>query len=247
MAIIRALAALLLSSLLASAQANPPAHPRWALHWYSGKGDFWIDHPSCHPLQHFLAEPKSFDYGDDLFGKQPAIISDSVESQPIGAVKGFAIYDVVHKIDEGELFMKMILVERRAGEFCEIFQQDFSPGEVVVKPPYILDADSEPILATQDSVTGTGGSVIEDYWTFDKDGPIPLNLSIIAQTTRNLLPDGLSINKGYFNIGTLLYEVDISKKDDANCCPSGGRITIKFTLKDHQLVVISQEHTPSMK
>jgi len=164
---------MLICAAVASALAVP-AHSRWALHSYSGKRDSYIEQPSCHPLKYFLSDPKRFDYGDDLFGKSPADLKDKVASQHIGKIADFTIHEVIHNINHGDLVMKMILVERKAGEFCEIFQQQYDAVIVIAEPAYLVNVNSETILATSDRVTGNGAFLVEEYWTFDKDGPIPL-------------------------------------------------------------------------
>ncbi len=88
--------------------------------------------------------------------KQPADLKDKVESQPIGRIAEFTVYEVVHNINDGDLVMKMILVKRKAGEFCEIFQQQYDAVSVTVEPAYLVNVNSETILATSDRVTGNG-------------------------------------------------------------------------------------------
>ncbi|MFZ3264152.1 MAG: hypothetical protein WA172_09130 [Terriglobales bacterium] len=223
-----------------------PSHPRWALHSYSGKRDFYVDQPNCHPLTYFSIDPKRFDYGEDLLVKQPADLKDKVESQPIGRIAEFTVYEVVHNINDGDLVMKMILVKRKAGEFCEIFQQQYDAVSVTVEPAYLVNVDSETILATSDRVTGNGAFLIEEYWAFDKDGPIPLDASAkISEITLKLLPQGRTIMNGSaFNIETLSYSSPVWQAGDAHCCPSGGSVRIQFALKDHMLTVTSQSFDP---
>ncbi len=216
------------------------------MHSYSGKGDSYIDQPSCHPLKYFSSDPKRFDYGDDLLVKQPADLRDKVESQRIGKFAEFTVYEVVHNINDGGLVMKMILVERKAGEFCEIFQQQYDAVSVIVEPAYFVNVNSETILATSDRVTGTGAFLIEEYWAFDKNGPIPLDASAkISEITQKLLPQGRTIlNGSAFNIETLSYSSPVWQAGDAHCCPSGGSVHLQFALKNHKLTATSQVFNP---
>ncbi|MGA2978167.1 MAG: hypothetical protein ABSD76_01125 [Terriglobales bacterium] len=232
--------------IFAAAASAVTSHPRWALHSYSGKRDFYIDQSSCHPLKYFSSDPKRFDYGEDLLVKQPADLKDKVESQRVGRIAGYTVYEIVHNINDGDLVIKMILVERKDGEFCEIFQQQFDAVNVIVEPPYFVNVNSETTLATSDRVTGTGAFLIEEYWTFDKDGPIPLDASAkINEITQRLLPPGRTIMNGSaFNIETLRYSTPVWQAGDAHCCPSGGSVRIQFALKDHRLTVTSQSLDP---
>lgn len=204
-------------------QLGSSKYPRWALHWYGGKGDFWVDQPSCHPLDYFEGEPKQFDYDRDLFGTQSSDIKDVVGNRSIGEINGFKIDEVAHTIGDG-LVLKMVLVQRAPGEFCEIFQQEYGTAIVVASPAYIRNVSSQAVLATHDQVTGSGGYWLEEYWTFDKDGPIPLDLGVVDETVRNLMGPEDRTDRGYqFDIQTLSV--------------SYGNIFVQFTLMDHQLVV----------
>ena len=118
----------------------------------------------------------------------------------------------------------MILVQRTSGEYCEIFQQEYDALTIEAKPAYIQTVGSQTVLGTHDRVTGSGGYWLEEYWTFDKDGPIPLDLRIIDETVSKLmLPEDRS-DRGYqFEIQTL--------------SAHAGEIFVQFALVDHQLVV----------
>lgn len=231
--------------------SHPPretaAHPRWALHWSSGKGNFWIDQPDCHPLEYFSKAPKRFDYGQDLFAVSPADIKDRAEETHIGEAQGFAIHQVMHTIHmEGwDLFIKMVLVERKKGEFCEIYNAEYDSRMASIDPAYIVNLDSQEVLATHDRVAGTGNSYVEEYWTFDKQGPEPLDRSVIGETLKKLLPEGDQVLKGGgFDIEKLCYAMPVWRGGDANCCPSAGKVQIKFALEDHRLVVVKQKYNP---
>jgi len=240
-----------LTFALSSYAQGPPSppqtatHPVWALHWSSGKGNFWTDQPDCHPLQYFSTNPKRFDYGQDLFGRSPTDIKDKVEEKRIGEVQGFSIHQILHTIPiEGwNLFIKMILVERRPGEFCEIYNAEYDAVMGSIDPAYIVEINSEKVLVTHDLVSGTGNFYVEEYWTFDNQGPIPLDQGIIDETLKKLLPKEKSVWKGGgFDIGKMCYAQSVWQDGDGNCCPSAGKVQIKFALENHQLVVVQQKY-----
>src|SRR5262249_40987952 len=150
-----------------------------------------------HSLQYFSDNWKQFDYDASDLGPYPADITDSARSRLVGNINGFTIYEVVHETSgsksNGEFvptLIKMILVEHRPDEFCEIFnEEDFAGRDLVdVGPAYIVDVDSVKFLATHDQINGSCGCYNEAYWSFDKDGPIFLDLSGIEPTARRLLP-----------------------------------------------------------
>jgi hypothetical protein len=243
----RAIGILAVVCTLVNSSLAVEAHPRWAVFTSSGKGERYIDQPNCHPLEYFAGDPKNFDYDNDLMNKQSSDIKDSVESMRIGELNGHSIHQVIHNINKGEVVMKMILVERKPGEMCEIYYQQFDAQIVIVEPAYVVNVSSEPVLATDDSVSGTGHFIEEQYWTFDKDGPIALNVrERIKEITTDLLPDGLEVeNGGGFEIQALSYTMPVWKPDDAHCCPSGGTVHIQFALKDHHLVVVDRKFGPN--
>jgi hypothetical protein len=211
------------------AHAQTSSHPRWALHWYGGKGDSWIDQPSCHPLDYFKIEPKRFDYDSDLFQIQSADMKDDVQIHSVGKLDAFTVDEILHTI--GDLAIKMILVQRTPGEFCEIFQQEEGTGIVRPTPAFIVNVSSQSVLATDDPVSGTGGYWLEAYWTFDKNGPIPLDLKIVSATVDDLMtPDDRRDRAYAFDIEGLSVR-------------AYGHIFIQFALVEHQLKVVCQTGT----
>jgi hypothetical protein len=262
---VTALVILLLVCTVATAQTG--TDHRWALHWYGGKGDSYIYQPVCGPLQTFTGNPKRFDYDNDLFG-QPREIKDDVESKRIGEISGFTVYNVIHSVDTGgePLIMKMIVVQRKRGEFCNIFQQEYQSAAVIATSAYIIEPSdrvgyvSEPLLATTDTVSGSGGFEIQEFWTFDKDGPNPLDLSPFAKAVEDALPSGYSIpGVRYFTRGPDAYgrkflgNVEALSFDSPACTnwegnhPAGpcGSVHIEFDVKDHKLVVTRHDFYPA--
>jgi hypothetical protein len=50
------------------------------------------------------------------------------------------------------------------------------------------------------------------------------------------LPAGITINKGlYPNFSKMTLESELWKKDDPNCCPSGGKIEAQLSIQDDEL------------
>jgi hypothetical protein len=237
----RQLPVLILAFALPALAQGPSHHPRWAVHVNNGL-DFYIDQPSCHPLEYFLHDPQRFDYGSDLAGITVQPIEDAVQSKAIGDVAGYTIRQIIHDINHGEIVMKMILVESKGGEVCEIFHEQYPADAAAVKPAYLVTSGSERILATTDPLRGNDGEAVEDYWTFDEEGPIELDvIDQIMEIEHKLLPSDLRIRKGGgFDVRTLTYSMVAWKGEDANCCPTGGRIEINFALRDHRLVAVSQ-------
>jgi hypothetical protein len=235
-----------LSSAPAVSSQNPPDHPRWAALVISFTQSRYIDEPICNSLEYFSfsGAPQRFDYDHELALRKIAIIKDNVDSQALGVAEGFAIRQVTHTINENQLTIKMILVERKAGEFCEIYHQQFAPDFISAEPAFLVHFGAETILASTDPWNGNTGTRQEIYWTFDKDGPLLLDVDhVIDEILKKVRPEGLIIrNGGGFDVRTLTYSQLLWKPRDPHCCPTGGSIEIKFALKDHQLVFVSQSY-----
>jgi len=209
--------------------------------------------PDCHPLPYF-SDPqnlKNLNFSGALIGPDaPGLTYEKfARSLRVGQIGGFAIYEVIFRINEEYSFemqpyatMKMILVERKRGEFCDVYNEQGPARTVKADAPVaIVATGSEPILAA-------GGS-FRQYWTFDKDGPMPLDLRIIDDTARTLLPPGESLAAGPahdgFDIATLSFSAAVSQAGDAPCCPTGGTVSISFALKNHQLSVVAKNVDPA--
>lgn len=212
---------------------------------------------NCHALPYFqdAKNLKEFDYGGDLLADSPEDNFDKVDLHRRGEISGFAIYDVIHRIgrekpsvadEQSSRALKMVLVERKAGEFCEIYHEQGDAVTLTVDSSDIVDVGSEKLLATHDRLSGTGNFYNEAYWAFDKDGPIALDLSVIDETVGNLTPSGMDVRKGGgFEIRSLTYKASVYKEKDPNCCPSGGTIYITFALKNQKLVVVEKRFEPA--
>ena len=214
---------------------------------------------NCYALTYFrdAKNLKEFDYGGDLLADLPEGNTDKVSSSRLGEISGFTIYDVIHRIgkekpsvadEQSSRALKMILVERKAGEFCEIYHEQGEAIMLTVDSSDIVDVGPEKILATHDLLSGTGNFYNEAYWAFDKNGPIRLDLSLVDETVGNLMPSGMDVKKGGgFAIRSLTYEASVYKEKDPNCCPSGGTVYITFALKNHKLVVIEKRFEPAKR
>jgi hypothetical protein len=233
-----------LACLVAAPAIAAADHPRWAVRVSSDGHAYFLDEPNCHPLAYFVNDTSRLNYHHIIVKIQRGQTKDEASSRDIGEVDRRKIIQVSHKIDDGELFLKMIVAERATGELCEIYHQEWLGDGFYneVLPVDFVKVDSQTVLVTADPVSGNGNWFDEHYWTFDKDGPIDLCVSEkIREIEKQLLPKDASVMKGGgFDLRALAYSTPVWKETDGGCCPSGGMIEIKFALKDHQLVVLSQ-------
>jgi hypothetical protein len=200
------------------------------------------DKSECHPQQYFSENWKQFDYVAGQLSAYPGDAKDSVRSRRIGAVNGFEIDEVIHEISAGDNapypppVIKMIVVEKMPGNFCEIFNEENSRENA--GPSYLVDVDSTTILATHDQISGTCGCYNEAYWSFDNQGPILLHVDAY-EIAQKLLGPGAFLDKGpQFDIQTLSFGPRPWRS--ANGASSDGYVLLKFALRDHQLVLVSQ-------
>jgi hypothetical protein len=237
--------ALALSLFSAPAISSPkaPDHPRWAVYVAATIESKYIDEPICNSLEFFssTSDPQRFDYDHELAVSKVAIVKDKVDSRAVGTAAGFGIRQITHTINDNVLAIKMILVERKAGEFCEIYHQQFSTDFISPQPAFLVHDGAETVLASTGPWSGNSGQRQDIYWTFDKEGPRDLDVDgVVQEALKQFRPNGFIIlNQGGFDIRTLTYEEPLWKPRDPHCCPTGGSLEIKFALKDQQLVAVS--------
>jgi hypothetical protein len=249
--------ALVAASILTAGTSAPIDHPRWAVRVSYDGVNRLLDQPNCHALAYFLSDTAQLNYHHGVIHIQPGKTKDEAAHQTIGEVAGWKILQVTHKIDDGALYLRLLLVERHAGEFCEIYHQEYigvpdEPADLYgvydkVLPAYLVNVGSETVLGVNDPVSGNGNWSDEHYWSFDRDGPIDLSISEKIRDIENrLLPKGYGVMKGGgFNIEELSYSSPVWGPKDAVCCASSGTIQIQFALKNHRLTVVSQSFSPN--
>jgi hypothetical protein len=101
---------------------------------------------------------RDFDYSHGLWAPDPEDIRDDVSSARRGVIQGFAIYDGVRNIDNGEKLisgekfaypptdLKMPVVGQKTWEFCEIYRGRGFSQDLNVSPSCLAAVDSEPGL-----------------------------------------------------------------------------------------------------
>ena len=238
-----------LAALLFAAAAwgqAPSAYPEWGLVVSEyGEGVFQRPAPPCQPLAYYsqrasvLEFPRSYARG--------ALLKAPFQTQvlEIGVVDGRAIYDVAHLFSPN-IVVKMIVVEQSPGCFRKIYHAQNQVGEVSLARSFLVQHDGRDLLCTRSRVSGTGAFFLESYWVFRPSGPVQIELEgPLSEVKKRLLSPGTGVWKGYgFNVQRLCYAAPVWNDGDANCCPTAGRVLIRFQLKDEQLVPVSEEYDP---
>jgi hypothetical protein len=197
----------------------------------------------CAALQEFLTNPQALDYNSRI----KSYSDDAVSSKRVGKAAGFTIFDVFHAFDrepggKSRLYIKLIVVERSTGQFCEIFDE-VSSGTSFSRPSYLVKVGSQTVLASEDPVDGNCGCNSSGYWTFGEHGPVFLDVqSLVDAATKAVVPAGLASSHGEgFNIRKLTYAYGFSGSEPDS---DGGVLNMSFAIKDHQLTVTKQTFDP---
>jgi len=236
---------------LLAASAEPSI---WQRHVQSGKGSSF-DTPGPHPLAYFIRDPflrdDGYDFCSDCTPAGKALVHThhrfTTEVRKVGTLQGFAIYDVFYRFDDhissGEIDWKSILVQVSPGQFREIYH--LQPTAAKIEPSFLMTAGSAEILATRDLIPGTGNNYYEDYFRFSPAGAARIDIESISRFLSSILPSGSGVWKGGgLDMSSLSYHMPVWKEGDANCCPSGGTVDLKFRLDGARLIVTQQHFNP---
>ena len=246
---------IILSLASIAAVLTPPAP--WQRMVVSGKG-VTFDTPVAHSLSYFTRNPFLRDDGDDFCGAcTPQEIAAArsqhkfkTELKKVGDLGGYAIYDLFYFFDDhigtGQVDWKSILVSVSPGQYREIYH--LQPPSAQITPSHLLKAGTEEILATRNLIPGTGNQYDEAYWWFGPDGPERIDIESIADVLAAVLPTGFGVWKGGgLDIKTLTFRNWVWKPGDANCCPTGGAVTLRFRLDRGRLVAIQERYEATAK
>ena len=106
----------------------------WNVLVYGGKGERH-GAPVCHSLAYFSKSPLPLDFDSDFVGVHEADLITHAEVTLLGAIDGQRVYEIkqtVSRKDEQKLIatvpptMKILLVERRTDEFCDIYENQYA-------------------------------------------------------------------------------------------------------------------------
>jgi hypothetical protein len=191
------------------------AHPQWAVRVSYDGANHVLDEPSCHALPYFQKDTAELIHHHVMVHVYPGKTKDETASLAIGVVDGWKVLQVTHNISDGTLYLRLLLVERKPGEFCEIYHQEYMGGDSEnpydvyreVLPAYLVKTGTETLIAVRDPVNGNGNEFDENYWSFDKSGPIDLCVyEAIREITKTLLPENWAIVIGDgFKVESLTY------------------------------------------
>ncbi len=193
----------------AFAQDHSRVYDPWSIQSWGGRP--WNSHfpPSCHELGYFSGVPLRFALGGDISNWPAGSFTHTTDSVFAGTLQGHRVFQVVQDVRTNpekappyaqEIRMKRILLERKRGEFCMIFQEQGTVGAggtiSRMDSLELTTIDGDPVLETHDPVNGNGGATLDGVWTFDNGVLVSLMPSLdqtIAAALKNILPAGCGL------------------------------------------------------
>jgi len=122
---------------------------------------------------------------------------------------------------------------------------------VLFAPSRIVNVANRAVLVSRHRIDGTGNFYFEDYFIFDRQQNLPVNLAVGRATAAELskvLPPRRSVWKGGgFDVSSLHCASGVWKDGDANRSPSGGRVNIQFGIRGNTVVVLNTRYDPSFR
>src|SRR5205085_1907838 len=114
----------------------------------------------------------------------------------VGRIQGFSIFDLAFFFPDGEERrvgpdLKAILVQTRQNEYHEIYVIERNETWGEIRPSRIESAGRIQLLVTRYYDGGNKGAFGEDYFIFDRTGPIRLDPEPVFKAATGVLPKGI--------------------------------------------------------
>lgn len=137
--------------------------------------------------------------------------------------------------------IKVITIEIAPSRFGLLYVSSTEPTAMSYARSELIQAQEHTILITRSRQTGTGSHYDEASWVWSErfNHPIKLKLKQAHSTVLGeLLPPNHGIWKGgRFDIKTLSYQTHTWRDGDANCCPTGGKLSATYAIENDSLVI----------
>ena len=230
-----------------------PAAAEWQRHVYTPKGETF-DAPPPHPLSYFTQYPSLRDEDHDFCylcspEKSLAVAKqrrDRAEVKLVGRVRDFEVYDVFYFFDEkAEPDWKSILVKIQPDQYREIWHYQRSEGRIW--PSYLVRVGNETLLGLQDDCYKQ--DIIQEYYWFGKDGPVPIDLSLIWKAAEAVVPEATTAwheYDGRTDLPAGRITVGLIRKPVWQCCTQGV-IEVNFELNNGQVFVKGERLNPAVE
>jgi hypothetical protein len=220
---------------LAFAQSNSP----WYVLAYGGRGEMHGP-PTCHPLAFFSASALPLDFDSDFFQQKPSDLKTTTKFTLLGAMNGRRVYKAMltvnthHRPD-----IKVLLVERHPGEFCDIYQHQYAYDPTAeMDEAAILNISGRKVLKTYETDMHT--SFLE-YWAMDKDGPVRLNTAGMYVAIEAASPVGAVPFRRAVNLSGSHQTEDIYSAEEDH--KTLGKVDLDLSVQGDKIVVLRKRWT----
>ena len=240
--------------LLIAAVAMPAfagSNSRWYVLAYGGKGEMHGE-PICHALAYFSESPLPLDLDGDYSGEKPGDLKTQAKVTLLGTMNGRRVFEVKQTVyrragarpdaPDANLppSMKILLVERRAGEFCDIYQNQYAYDPTnEIDQAAILDIGGRKVLKTYETDMHTWFLA---YWAMDGLGPLSLNPDALYTAISSASPAGTLPFRGALNLVGSHFTVDIYNADlDQTTL---GRVDLDLSVQGNRIVAVRKRWAP---
>ncbi|MFC4298228.1 hypothetical protein ACFO0J_09275 [Castellaniella hirudinis] len=154
----------------------------------------------------------------------------------------YALYCVGPEAASGACELKgaALFLDQGAGRISRFLMRLDDPGEMDISAPSIGRAGPDTMLELPVSVSGTGAFSDDDVFFFQQDRWTRLDTQCWESDLQKRLPAGLSVDKGVnLNLVGLTAQAWLYRKQDANCCPTGGSVDVNLKRAGDRLVIES--------
>lgn len=223
--------------------AQPPAardHSPWNLLVAGGKGNF-VTGPVCGCLESLTGSPLHFDYEQDFFQDKPADVRFTTRTATLGTVGDRRVLQLIQHVHDAhwhsDMVIKRLLVQRGGDTLCAVYQQIFDVAQVNVQPAALINLDNQPVLKTMDQ--NGQATWNEEYWAFDKDGPVHLDLSTLENELSKAVPPNSKLGYGAFDLRQSCLRRYVWRSDGScrACDSPDGSVLARLVLRGGQLRV----------
>lgn len=168
------------------------------------------------------------------------------EIGPFGSVDGqtyhYALYMLDKDMRKGLSIFTHEATDKQAKLLLERYDKDGLA--YIYEQPAIITNSFGTLMEVPVRMDGTGQFNENEYylWSEKQKGWKLLDSTNWVDDLGKQLPAGLEIWKGVWpDIKTMTATTSLWRRDDANCCPSGGTAAVTLAVKDGRLVIKSLE------
>jgi len=237
---------LLMAWLACLAHAEPATEVRqWEISIEDGKGDTprkYTYKPFSNIDKEYAQKIKEICYWNIVDDDKNNEISKEAQAQytekflKIRNIGTWGKWNVID-VSNAAISHKGILLQDKNKKYYILYLQ-FDETISVDYLPSIENVHGRKVLIADVELPGTAHLHTENYFVLDSLGnPAKIDVSAIQKAINKAVPPGWGVWKSGVDIRDPVYRSPVWRTNDANCCPTGGEITIHFSLVGSALQV----------